>query len=138
MPNDCCNYITITCEDGVLLDTLVKNELQHLESDGTYVYNNNVNMLTKGRRGIIFDIWSPNNPNFEWLQGLLSKYPNCWIKNEWIEEGGFAGVWVGCYRVGKIIIRELTWNDLSLEARHYLFMNEEEERLEKEREKKRL
>ena len=25
-------------------------------------------------------------PDFEWLESLITNYPECWIKNEWWEE----------------------------------------------------
>ena len=53
---------------------------------------------------------------------LLDKYDKCWIKNEWIEEGGTAGVYVGGYLNGsKVETKSLEWIDLTIEARHYCF-----------------
>ena len=62
---------------------------------------------------------------FEWLKSLLNKYPNCWIKNEWAEEGGTAGVWIGYVKDNENIIKELEWNDICAEGQYYLFMDEE-------------
>jgi hypothetical protein len=46
----------------------------------------------------------------------------CWIKNEWIEEGGTTGVYVGGYLNGsKVETKSLEWIDLTIEARHYCF-----------------
>jgi hypothetical protein len=135
MPNDCWNHITITCENPSVpdeLNSLVMNELQHKVND-EYIYNETVEMKKRGRRGIMFYIWSPWNPDFEWLEGLILKYPNCWIKNEWSEEGGFAGVWIG--RVdnnNEPLIESLTWDDICIEGKHYLFMDETEEKADEE------
>jgi hypothetical protein len=129
MPNDCCNHITITCENPHVRDeltSLVENELQ----------NENVRMIKQGRRGIIFDVWSPWNPDYEWLEGLVDKYPNCWIKNEWYEEGGLAGVWIGFINNrNEKTIQDFTWDDICIEGKVYLFMNEEEERKDEEERK---
>ena len=139
MPNDCWNRITITCENPSVpdeLNSLVMNELQHKEND-EYIYNETVKMIKRGRRGIIFNIWSPWNPDFEWLESLILKYPNCWIKNEWSEEGGFAGVWIG--RVdnnNEPVIESLTWDDICIEGKHYLFMDETEEKEDEEARRK--
>ena len=139
MPNDCWNHITITCENPSVpdeLNSLVMNELQHKEND-EYIYHETVEMKKRCRRGIIFNIWSPWNPDFEWLESLILKYPNCWIKNEWSEEGGFAGVWIG--RVdnnNEPVIESLTWEDICIEGKHYLFMDEMEEREEEEARRK--
>jgi hypothetical protein len=112
------------------------NELQHNEND-EYIYNKTVEMIKRGRRGIIFNIWSAWNPDFEWLESLIHKYPNCWIKNEWSEEGGFAGVWIG--RVdnnNEPVIESLTWEDICIEGRLYLFMDETEEKKDEEARRK--
>jgi hypothetical protein len=112
------------------------NELQHNEND-EYIYNKTVEMIKRGRRGIIFNIWSPWNPDFEWLESLILKYPNCWIKNEWSEEGGFAGVWIGHVdNNNEPVIESLTWEDICIEGKHYLFMDETEEREDEEARRK--
>ena len=126
MPNDCCNHITITCENREFIQEfhdLILNELK-CEENGENVYRKTINILQEGTRGIIFNLWSPWHPDFDWLNSLLDKYPNCWIKNEWSEEGGLAGVWVGCVKNNEKEIKQLTWDDICLEGKHYLFMNE--------------
>jgi hypothetical protein len=57
------------------------------------------------------------------LNGLLEKYPQCWVKNVWQEEGGLAGVWVGVVddETGEKKIQEMRWNDLCLEQKVYFF-----------------
>jgi len=121
MPNDCWNHITITCQnDAEELNNLIMNELQHRKDD-QYAYHETVDMLKRGTRGAIFKLWSAWNPDFEWLDGLLDKYPNCWIKNEWSEEGGLAGVWIGFVEKNEKIIKQLTWDDICLEGKQYLF-----------------
>ena len=139
MPNDCWNHITITCENPSVpdeLNSLVMNELQHKEND-EYIYHETVEMKKRCRRGIIFNIWSPWNPDFEWLESLILKYPKCWIKNEWSEEGGFAGVWIGHVdNNNEPVIESLTWEDICIEGKHYLFMDEMEEREEEEARRK--
>ena len=139
MPNDCWNHITITCENPSVpdeLNSLVMNELQHKEND-EYIYHETVEMKKRCRRGIIFNIWSPWNPDFEWLESLILKYPNCWIKNEWSEEGGFAGVWIGHVdNNNEPVIESLTWEDICIEGKHYMFMDETEEREDEEARRK--
>jgi len=128
MPNDCWNHMTITCEDQKQLTTLVTTELQEMSEDGTFVYLDTIEMIKRGINGIIFRQWSPLNPNYEWLEKMLTKYPECWIKNQWHEEGGMAGVWVGfTNEEGEKIIKQMTWNDLCIEAKHYLFLEEPEQ-----------
>ena len=125
MPNDCWNNMTITCmrdqftieENAAELNNLVVNELQHKE-------NKSIKIKEQGIRGIRFSLWSANEPDFEWLKSLLNKYPNCWVKNEWSEEGGTAGVWIGCVKNNEHIIKELEWDDICIEGKYFLFTDE--------------
>ena len=127
MPNDCWNIITITSEDRDELNALVQNEFQRLENN-EFVYHETVTMKKKGCRGILLKLWSAWNPPYDFLEELLTKYPSCWVKNEWNEEGGFAGVWIGYVTTdGEKDITHLEWDDLSIEDKHFLFMTEEEE-----------
>ena len=117
MPNDCINYVTITCKDEEVINTLISEKLE---------LNKYVKIIKRGSRGIIFEIWSPWIPDYKWLESLLEKYPNCWIKNEWHEEGGLAGVWIGYLVDNEKIIKKYCWNDLSIEDQHYLFLEKNE------------
>jgi hypothetical protein len=86
-------------------------------------------MQKKGCRGVLLELWSDWNPPYDFLEELLTKYPSCWVKNEWNEEGGFAGVWIGYVTTdGEKEITRLEWDDLSIEDKHFLFMTEEEEK----------
>jgi hypothetical protein len=138
MPNDCWNYITIICRNSECSEEItnfVVNELDSLKDElkdlkNAYSYEEIVTIKKKGRRGIMFRMWSAWKPDYYWLEGLLEKYPNCWIKNEWNEEGGLAGVWIGFMNDNNDKdIQRLTWNDLCIEEQHFLFMDEEEEKV---------
>lgn len=131
MPNDCYNEITIVCSNEDVtgeLKKLIMNELQYKKND-QYIYNNIINIHKKGKRGIHFNFWSIRSPYFEWLESLLNKYPNCWIKNEWTIECGLKGVWLGFIDTNKkMVIKDMSWDDLSSKDIEYLFMNENEEK----------
>jgi len=140
MPNDCWSHITITCENREAVDelnNLIITELKYKEGDKYVYHDETVKMIKRGTRGIIFDMWSAWNPDYEWLEGLLEKYPNCWVKNEWSEEGGCAGVWVGFMNNNKEkIIKNLQWDDICIEGKTYLFQLEDEEEAKKEEEER--
>ena len=127
MPNDCWNNITIICEDSKELDKLFINELTR-EEDRDYgiefYYYKNITIQKKCFNGIIFQQLTAWKPQYEWLESLLTKYPNCWVKNEWNEEGGIAGVWVGSVKNG---IQSISWEDLSIEAKYYIFDKNDKE-----------
>jgi hypothetical protein len=127
MPNDCWNHMTITCEDPEELTRLVQNELQEKGELCKWVFHDTIEMIKRGAKGIMFRQWTPWNPNYDWLENLLTKYPLCWIKNEWDEEGGMAGVWVGyTNKNDEQIVQKMMWRDLCIEEKHFLFLEEPE------------
>lgn len=68
------------------------------------------------------DMYTKWRPDIKWLNGLLDKYPDCWVKNQWDEEGGMAGVWVGFVdESGKKQVQDMCWRDLCIEEKVYFF-----------------
>lgn len=112
MPNDCKNIITITFKKENSLNDFINIELRN---------NNFQNILTRGRFGIIVEIITAWLPDFDWLKNLLISYPECWIKNEWHEEGGMAGVWIAYMENEETIIKQMNWHDLSIEDEYFIF-----------------
>lgn len=113
MPNDCQNHISIVChENPDQLQQLYDNEL------------NKDNVIHKSKQGILFNYITAWNPDFEWLDSLVEKYPLCWIKNEWDEEGGTAGVYVnGTLNEEKQERLSVHWNDICIEGKFQYFGN---------------
>jgi len=89
-----------------------------------------INIHQRGQRGVILRLWSAWAPNYTWMETLLSRYPSCWIKNEWREEGGLAGVWSGSLVEGQRVIRRMDWEDMSLEEEMHVFRSASEGLLE--------
>jgi len=113
MPNDCWNTITITCYTVEEMNNFVSNELQSQEKK----YHPNIVIMKKKEKGIKFSQTTAWNPDYKWLESLVAKYPGAWIKNEWYEEGGFAGVWVGSVKGTKF----MEWEDLCIDAKYEIF-----------------
>jgi hypothetical protein len=113
MPNDCWNYLTITADEEELAEIL-KEEFKDNSPD-------NFTILQRGKEAVSCKMWSAWHPNFVWMEGLLEKYPTVWVKNTWSVEDGEAGVWVGTGRGGTKSIRQLTWEDMSIEEEFYRF-----------------
>lgn len=122
MANDCINIITIICKNRSTLNEFIYKELEvRLHKDP---YNEFIKILKRGKFGIVFKLWSPLKADYEWLQHTLSLYPEFWIKNEWNEEAGMAGVWVGYTKENnKPVIESFMWKDLSIEEEYY-FLND--------------
>lgn len=74
-----------------------------------------------GVRGAILDLWSRWNPDYEWMEGLIDKYTSAWIKDEWTEQGGNAGVWIGSRKTGEKVIQGLEWEDMCIEEQADVF-----------------
>lgn len=111
MPNDCVNIITVTCEDSEEFGRVCEELRSAPDTEEVQC----------GDKGMMVNRWSGWRPVNPWLEGLLERHPNVWIKNEWWEEGGQAGVWIGYRENQEKVIRELEWKDLSIEERYYFF-----------------
>ena len=64
-----------------------------------------------GRGALVFRLWSANVPADDFITTLFEKYEGIWLKNEWIEEGGMAGVIVSTQGS----IARLDWNEGCIE-----------------------
>lgn len=121
MPNDCINIVTITCRNMQMLNQFIDSELKAIEEHKTQ-YHEVSKIYKRGKFGIVFKLWSRWAPDVKWFETILENYPEFWIKNEWSEEGGMAGVWVGYMaNNNQKSIESLTWKDLSLEEEDYFF-----------------
>jgi hypothetical protein len=103
MPNDCWNHISVKATHDQIRRILAE-DLQ-----GVPEWNLRVRQV--GRGALIFNLWSPNVPAEAFVRTLLDKYEGIWVKNEWDEEGGTAGVIVGT----KDAVSQLTWNEGCIE-----------------------
>lgn len=120
MPNDCTNIITIICKNKETLNHFIETELEviRLHNDE---HNEFIKILKQGKFGVVFRLWTPWNPDYDWLKNTLELHPEFWIKNEWHEEAGMAGVWVGFTKENdEPVIESFIWKDLSIEEEYYL------------------
>ena len=98
MPNECYNYIIISCPNKDELHDLYTNELVKTEEDkqnDNLYYYRNIKFLKQTDNIIKFRQITKWNPDYSWLEGLIVKYPNCWIKNDWYDEDRMEGIWIG-------------------------------------------
>ena len=56
-----------------------------------------------------------NTDIYEQMEMLLNKYPKCWFKNEYENELGHCGMWIGRYKGGKPEIQKLEWIEPTIE-----------------------
>ncbi len=98
MPNECYNYITISCPNTDELKELYMKELVKTEEeskDENLYYYKNIRIEKQTNNIIKFNQITKWHPDYEWLEGLLIKYPNCWVKNTWHDEDALEGLWIG-------------------------------------------
>tara|TARA_Y100000389_G_C17299294_1_gene432095 strand:+ start:485 stop:853 length:369 start_codon:yes stop_codon:yes gene_type:complete len=111
MPNDCWNKMTLVSEfNPEQLAELYKKEFEEKN-----IPKHCLTIHYTGKRGIRLTMWSRWGPDNEWLKRMLENYPECWIKNDWYEEGGGAGIFIGGYLNGvkqETIIEE--WEELCI------------------------
>ncbi len=113
MPNACLNHLTIICHEN-------PSQLQELYDKN--LNNNNCNLIHKSNQGIIINIWSSWEPDFEWLDLLIKNYPECWLKNIWEEEGGTSGIYINGKLNGKNVNKiVIDWNDICIEGKIQYF-----------------
>lgn len=130
MGNDCWNQLTITCESSAEeLNELIANEIEYRPNDeyDEATHSDHVRIVKRGKHGVYVDMRTKWLPDFKWLNGLLEKYPKCWVKNIWQEEGGLAGVWVGFVDGEEKKIQEMRWNDLCLEQKVHFFDDDDDD-----------
>ena len=138
MPNDCYNTVTIGAEPEViqmLIDCEFKFENLRPHSAisptdgkdfnenwyewschnwGTKWDRSEYNLLMSGRKGLQIEFVTAWCPPIELLKYLIKTH-NIWVKCEWCEEGGLAGIFIGEYDGEKVLEREFTWEDWCLE-----------------------
>jgi len=112
MPNDCWNKMTVTGSD----EDIDKFVLEEFKDVPEWAHE----IQVRGKGGLMFRLWSRWLPDYDWLNGLLVKYPSLWVKNQWYEEGGNAGVWIG----SKDEVKRLEWFEMCIEENYYRFRTE--------------
>ena len=130
MTNDCWNEIEIAAEEDIIKQ-IYFNELKPIIQQFqrmAYAPNHRLTRLCK--KGIIIKMWSPNEPDYKFLEKLLEKYQKVHIKNLWTEEGGYGGAWVGSYdhKKQETKIENFRWDELCIEGYNYHFSEEVKEK----------
>lgn len=155
MPNRCCNRITLTGKKETIQKLVdakfdfdvffpTPPEMRSSPEDKWYEWRIK-NWGTKwspydfvvkrhGVRGLSCIFSTAWTPPYAFFEKLLVAYPDLWLKDEWSEEGGYAGVWVGHGRSDASgnpnpegpHIQHMEWEDLCLEDEVFSFQTQEE------------
>ena len=103
MPNDCWNVLTVKATDEQIRTILTR--------EFTDVPPWAFKLLQASKEVLIFKIWSRWTPDKARMDRLFNNYDGIWIKNEWNEEGGYAGIIVGT----KSEVHEISWDEGCIE-----------------------
>jgi hypothetical protein len=140
MPNDCHNYLTIV-GDPDMIKEFVECEFSfeslrpipqeepnayewHCDNWGTKWDRYEYQLDDKGKRGMTCMFTTAWGPPIALFHFLLEKFSDIWIKCEWEEDGGTAGVWVGKNRNNEKYVKNIEWEDLCIEEEFDAFDKE--------------
>jgi hypothetical protein len=138
MPNHCYNSLTITGKPETiqnLVDIEFDFEKLHpvpeekkedwyewnCEHWGTKWNRYDYTLHNQGEGGFEISFTTAWGPPYPLLEFLLEKFPDLWIKCQWDEEGGEAGIWIGFVKDGKANIQSMEWQEMSIEERAHRF-----------------
>ena len=105
--NLCKNHFTIRCDSNSTLSALL--ETFHSYSNYEFKIKDTSDTVLKC---LFITSWYPD---FDMMEQMVKTY-NCWLKNEWQEEGGIEGVWIG-YMDKTIHIKKLEWLNMAHETK---------------------
>jgi hypothetical protein len=103
MPNDCWNTITLKATNEQIREILT--------TEFTDVPPWAFRILQVGHEALICKLWSAWRPDKSRINNLLNKYNGLWVKDEWTEEGGLAGVIVGTSQD----LQDFSWDEGCIE-----------------------
>lgn len=135
MPNDCFNRITLTGNKETIEALVAANfkfsaffpRPEGLSDDeaiewsyenwGTKWDGYEMRIVRAGVEALDLRLMTAWAPPTRFFEALLTKFHDLWIKCEWHEEGGCAGVWVARWssEENKPRIIECSWDDMCLE-----------------------
>jgi hypothetical protein len=102
-PNLCRNNLTIKFDHKKGVQSLL---------NGFYCYSNEQFQIKEITESVLHCVFITTwYPDFDMLEQLVKTH-GCWLKNEWQEDGGMQGVWIG-YMDQVIHIKKLEWLNLA-------------------------
>lgn len=145
MPNHCCNTVRLSGKEETI-KTLLDAEFSFkvlcpmpesspsdeeswyewkLEHWGTKWDRFDYQVLKQGPRALEMVFTTAWSSPYRFFEHLLKTFPDLWLKCDWSEEGGSAGVFVGYSHPNtkELVIKELSWQDWCLEEYAHNFSN---------------
>ena len=77
----------------------------------------NAEMCHRTPNYLVFTYPYRNEPIYSYLIEILSRHPQCWLKNEYQTDEGLCGLWIATMSREVPAIQELKWLEPSIEDR---------------------
>lgn len=139
MPNDCSCTVRLSAKEETI-NMLVDKKFSfkalfpppkdlaseatldwQVENWGTKWDCYNFKIEHQGKTGLQVKFTTAWDPPYAFFYNLMKKYSDIWLRCDWIEEGGNAGVLVGYINDDGIYVKEMNWKDWCLEDFYYHF-----------------
>jgi hypothetical protein len=134
MPNDCYNRVTIGADpetinylykkrfrfNTILPIPINANENWSVNFWGTQWDRYKYKVLKVGNSALQISFHTDWTPPFK-LFNYIAETFRAWIKCEWDEEGGKAGVYLVKYNNDNLEIKDFVWDDWSIEEYNFRF-----------------
>ena len=100
---------------GLRMDDPANPEPDYVGTHQYFFGPENVSVVNREPNYLVCKLVFRNQPIYEQMEMLLNKYPKCWFKNEYENELGHCGMWIGRYQSGEPEIQKLEWLELTIE-----------------------
>ena len=131
MPNSCWNEIRLSASEDMIQFLLDNNfsfeklyPLVNMEDAmdmwGTNSEHYDYMVEQKGKRGLVINFTTNWTPPLKLFNHIITKYNDIWLKCNWKSEDGMAGIYIGLWNNEQLDVKEMTWNDWSLEEENYI------------------
>jgi hypothetical protein len=75
----------------------------------------NIKILHRNSKYLVIGYDARNGTFYDYLLQILEQFPKCWLKNEYSDENGNAGIFIARFIDGKVGVQVCEWNELTVE-----------------------
>lgn len=109
--------------DDIQNTRLTLSEYENMDEDIYTVSQNffgpHVHIVKRRPNWIKVSYTTNDTPYYFYLEALLKKYRQCWMKNTFCDEDGNAGTWIASIVHGEVASEMVNWRELTIEDTIY-------------------
>lgn len=141
MPNNCWNKVRLSAHPEVIQELIdsefsfsvicpppngLKENLVDWKQEnwGTTRDCYDYKLEEEGKEALLIYFNTAWSPPYMLFKFLLQEHPEMWLRCDWEEEGGQAGVFVGYTQGNELVVKAMTWQDWCLEEYAHKFRKE--------------